>query len=807
MGDVNIMPDINFNPKLKEKNWDIKKEEDLIRIWETEDILSFELDDRPLFVIDTPPPYASGTWHVAAAAHYAQFDMFARFYRLQGYNVLFPMGIDRNGLPIEIAVEKKYNIRARDVDREYFINLCKELLDQYEKDLINTVRRMGMTLDYKHPYRTDSPEYRAITQATFIEMWKRGLVYEDERPTIWCPVCHTTIAEAEVEYKEVIGTLYYIRFKLEDGGYVTIATTRPELIGATAALLYHPDDKRYSSLKGKNAIVPIYGYKVPIIEHPSVRPDFGSGVMMLSSFGDMEDVRLFRELGFKPRVLINKDGRMNSLAGQYEGLTVEEARNKIAEDLERLGLIEKKEKIKQNIPICWRSKNPVEFIITSALYLKQLNYKNELKKIIDEMIFLPDFHKQILLNWIDGLSIDWAISRDRYYGTEIPIWYCKKCGTPHVPEPGRYYQPWKEPPPFKKCSKCGHTEFIGEKRTFDTWVDSSISPLFISGYLRDEKLFKKAFPVTVRPQGIDIVRTWLYYTILRVYLLTNKPPFKYVRLSGMGLDKHGRPMHKHLGNVVYPIPIIEKYGADAFRFWAASETKLGYNYQFNENKVEGARKFINKLWNIARFISIFPVVNDDEIKLESLELLDKEILIELDEIIKLAREEYSKLDTFYTSNAIRSFTWNTFASNYIELVKSRAYNRDRTFSEHEQKSAWYTLHRVLKSILLILHPISPFVTDYIWRKLYNPKGILKERFPEPTNLILDKRCLKEIINLNSTIWKAKEKRGLPLKSPVKKIVLPSCFKGYIKDIKNLHKIEEIEFSDSVKSLDDLILVI
>jgi len=275
----------------------------------------------------------------------------------------------------------------------------------------------------------------------------------------------------------------------------------------------------------------------------------------------------------------------------------------------------------------------------------------------------------------------------------------------------------------------------------------------------------------------------------------------------MGLDKHGRPMHKHLGNVVYPIPIIEKYGADAFRFWAASETKLGYNYQFNENKVEGARKFINKLWNIARFISIFPVINDDEIKLESLELLDKEILIELDEIIKLAREEYSKLDTFYTSNAIRSFTWNTFASNYIELVKSRAYNRDRTFSEHEQKSAWYTLHRVLKSILLILHPISPFVTDYIWRKLYNPKGILKERFPEPTNLILDKRCLKEIINLNSTIWKAKEKRGLPLKSPVKKIVLPSCFKGYIKDIKNLHRIEEIEFSDSVKSLDDLILVI
>jgi len=800
------MSDIDFSPKLREKNWDIKREEELIKIWESEDVLSFRLDDRPLFVIDTPPPYASGTWHVAAAAHYAQFDMFARFYRLSGYNVLFPMGIDRNGLPIEVAVEKKYGIRAREVDREYFINLCKELLDDYEKELINTVKRMGMTLNYKDPYRTDSPEYRAITQATFIDLWKKGLIYEAERPTIWCPVCHTTIAEAEVEYKEVTGTLYYVRFKLVDGGYIVIATTRPELIGATAALLYNPEDDRYKDLEGKKAIVPIYNYEVPIMGHSSVEPEFGSGVMMLSSFGDLEDVRLFRELGFKPRILINKDGRMNSLSGKYEGLSVSEARKRIVEDLEKEGLIEKKETIKQNIPICWRSKNPVEFIITSALYLKQLEFKKELKEIINEMIFLPDFHKQILINWIDGLTIDWAISRDRYYGTEIPIWYCKKCGTPHLPKPGKYYQPWKEDPPFEKCVKCGSREFTGEKRTFDTWVDSSISPLYISGYMRDEDLFKKAFPVTVRPQGIDIVRTWLYYTILRVYLLTGKPAFKYVRLSGMGLDKHGRPMHKHLGNVVYPIPIIERYGADAFRFWAASETKLGYNYQFNEEKVKGARKFINKLWNISRFISSFPVL-DNDFDIDALMPLDKEIIIELNDIIRLAREEYSKLDTFYTANKIRSFTWNIFASHYLELVKSRAYNREGFFTDDEQRAAWYTLHKVLKNILLILHPIAPFVTDYIWRQLYNKNGILDEAFPREIDVSVERRCLNDIIKLNSKIWKSKEDRGLSLKSPIKKVILPWYLKEYMKDIKILHKIEEIELSKDIISIEDSILII
>ncbi len=786
-----------YKAKLVEKRWSIDKELEMLSKWEEEKVFEFDAkSDAPIFSIDTPPPYASGSWHVAAAAHYCQFDMFARFYKMKGYNVLFPMGIDRNGLPIEIRVEQEYGIRARDVDREYFIKLCKEKLDVYEKDILSIIRRMGMMARYWDPYRTDSPEYRALTQATFIELWNRGLIYEDDRPTIWCPVCGTTIAEAEIEYKQREGYLYYIKFPLIDGGSVTIATTRPELIGATAALLYHPDDERYNrTLEGKKALIPLYDIEIPILPHPAVDKEFGTGIMMLSSFGDLTDVRLFRELGLSPRVLIDKEGRMNELAGKYKGLTVEEARYAIVKDLEEKGLLEKSEKIKQNIPTCWRSHNPVEFIVTKDLYLKQLPFKEEIKKIADEMVFLPEFHKRRLLDWIDSLTIDWAITRRRYYGTEVPLWYCKQCGWIYVPKPGKYYQPWKNPPDIDKCPKCGSSDFIGDTRTFDTWVDSSVSPLYISGYLRDDELFRKSFPVTVRPQGIDIVRTWLYYTILRVYLLTGKPAFKYVRLSGMGLDDKGRPMSKSLGNIVHPSVVFERYGADAFRIWAASETRLGFDYRYSEKKIEAARNFLTKLWNVARFISMFPKVED--MSLDSLCELDKQILYELNKIIEMANEEYSKMDFFLTTNELRNFVWNKFASHYIELVKQRAYNSEGMFTDKEQESAWYTLHKVLRNILLILHPVAPFITDYIWRNLYNNRNIVLEKFPEPMDISIDKPLFKEIMTFNSIIWKNKKDKGYSLKDPVELVITSTVLKAFEKDLIAAHNIQRIRFEGDI----------
>jgi len=707
-GEDDALPSVKFKPKIAETRWDPIEELKLLSSWEREGLYKFNKNtDKPIFSIDTPPPYASGAWHVGAAAHYVHMDMIARYYRMKGYEVYFPFGVDRNGLPVEVQVEKIYGIDAHKVPREEFLKLCKDFLDKVEEELVYIAWRLGMSCDLKNRYHTDSPEYRAVTQATFIELWKRGLIYEDIRPNIWCPRCRTTLAESEVEYSERDAILAYIKFKVvETGGDIVVATTRPELLCTCAAVIFNPEDKRYSGLEGKHVVVPIFGQKVPIMKHPYAKPEFGTGLVMVCSFGDQADVRLFRELGLKPRIAINPDGLMNEIAGPYKGLTVHEARQRILE------------------------------------------------------------------------------------GTEIPIWYCKRCGAPHLPTPGKYYQPWRDPPPFKRCTKCGHTEFIGETRVFDTWMDSSITPLFILGYLRDEELFRKAFPCTLRPQGIDIVRTWLYYTLLRVYQLTGKPAFRFVRLSGMGLDEKGEAMHKSKGNIVHPIPVIERYGADALRFWAASESRLGTDYRYSEARVRAASLFLTKLWNIARFISTFPVVEEDY----ELMPLDLMMLGTLNDVIRKCDEGYRELDPFIPSNLLRDFIWNIFAAHYIEAVKARAYNVGKLFSEKQQRGAWFTLHECLRTILKLLAPLCPFITDAIWRRLYSQESIHKQSFPEPRSEwdTSYKELLDPFMSFNTKIWKLKKDMKKALNEPLNAIVYaPKRLEPLFPDLKVMHRIKEL----------------
>ena len=798
MGSKNV----KFEPKLTETRWTHLMELEVLRKWEKEDIYRFNIDDeRPVFSIDTPPPYASGKWHVGAAVHYVQIDMVARYFRLKGYNVLFPMGIDRNGLPVEIEVEKKYDIRAREVDREKFIRLCKDFLDKVEKDLLRLTRVLGVSADYRNPYRTDSPDYRALTQATFIELWEKGLIYEDFRPTNWCPVCGTSIADAEIEYVKRETNLYYIVFTLKDGGEVCIATTRPELIGACRAILFHPDDTRYKNLSKKEAIVPIYNFSVPIIDNKAVDIEFGTGLMMLCSYGDYTDIALIRELNLKPRVIIDEKGRLNEKAGILRGLTIEEARERIVKELEKRGLIRKVERILQSVPTCWRSHNPIEFIHMKEYYLKQFEFKRAMLSLIKEINFYPEESINVLINWINSVSVDWPISRRRIYGTEIPIWYCAKCGTPHLPKPGRYYMPWKEKAPFEKCIKCGCKTFVGETRTFDTWFDSSISALYISGYGRDEKRFNKAFPVSLRPQGVDIVRTWLYYTLLRILQLTGKPAFKMIRISGMGLDERGEAMHKSKGNIVDPDEVINEFCVEALRFWGAAEAKLGSNYRYSKDRIQGANKFITKFWNVARFISMFPVVD----RPKKLAAADRLVLTLLNELMDKVEKEYSRLDFFQPANLIRGFLWNIFAPHYIEMVKPRAYNMNEKFTYEEQVAAWYTLHFVLKRLLLLLHPINPFLTDYIWRKMYGSEGIINERLPEKEKEFKENTDLiYKIINFNSKIWNYKKSRRKTLKEEIELVIAPKELKPFEKDLKEMHKIKRLVFSnEKIPNLVDL----
>ena len=774
---------MKLKPKIKEKRWNPKLEENLRKKWEEENVFKFEAKGK-VFSIDTPPPYLSGwPWHIGAAAHYSQIDMIARTARMMGFSVYFPIGMDRNGIPMEIFVERKHGIKMHEVDRGFFLSLCRKALDEVEPRFVEVLKLMGVSADFDNYYQTDSEEYRKLTQATFIWLWERGLIYEATRPNNYCPVCKTTIADAEVIYEEMPTILAYIKFKVKETGEdLIIATTRPELLCSCQAVIVHPEDKRYEKLQGKHAIIPIYEREVPIIPHPQAKMEFGTGAAMICSYGDFTDVRLFRELKLKEIIAINEEGKLTQEAGRYAGLEVKEARKKIIEDLKQMGILVKAERITHRTPICERSKNPIEIIPMKEFYLKQIPFLKELKSLIKSMKFHPEEHRQILLNWMNSISIDWPISRRRYYGTEIPIWYCKRCGKPNLPRPGKYYKPWKEKPPFKKCKYCGGKEFEGERRTFDTWFDSSISPLFISKFLSDKKFFKRVYPITLRPQAKDIVRTWLFYSLLRCYQLTQKLPFERAWIMGYGVDEKGEKMSKSKGNVIDPLPLLKKYGSDAFRFWSAQEASLGSDFRCSEKRIENASKFLTKLWNIARFVSLFP-----QPKRANLTPTDKWILSELSELIKECLKGYKNFNFFVSSNKIREFSWNLFASHYIEMVKARAYGQG--FNKEEQRAAWFTLHTCLKTILLLLAPIAPFMTDFLWRELYSKRSIHLEKFPKPKWRSKLKELTEDLIEFNSKVWDMKKRKGISLKEEVE-VEIPVKLKPFEKDLRAMHRIPQ-----------------
>ena len=789
-----------YAPKLKEIRWSIEKELELLKKWESEKLYEPEHSLEPgkqVITIDTPPPYPSGKWHVGGAAHYAQIDMVARYFRLKGYNVILPFYADRNGLPVEVQVEKTYGINPHQIastpeGREKFLSMCRGFLDQVEKEIVSVWKRLGCSFQY-WPDGTDSEKYRTITQASFIELFRKGLVYEDERPVNWCPRCKTALADAELEHKEEEAVLYYIKFKVKETGEdLVVATTRPELLRACRALVYHPGDERYKKYLGMHAINPLYGHEMPILEYQEVDPEFGTGLVMVCSYGDQADVRMFRALQLEPEVVINKDGYLTEKAGPLAGLKVRDARKKAVELLQSMGLIIKEEKLVHETPVCWRCKTPVEIIHSREWFLKQLDFKDDLLKMVEKINFRPEMHREKLIEWIKSVSTDWPISRDRYYATEVPVWRCRKCGSVLVPEPGRYYRPWRDPPPWDKCPACGapREELVGETKVFDTWFDSSISVLYVTGYLRDQDLFERAFSNTIRPQGVDIIRTWLYYSILRVYQLTGRPAFKYVRITGMGLDEKGEAMHKSKGNVIDPDPYIQRYGADAFRFWAAASSKLGYDYRFNENTLRTGMLFATKLWNIARFISSFPQPEQYELR-----LVDKATIAYLNWVLQQVDKSYSELDVYEPANLLYQYAWNYFASHYIELVKSRAYNRDERYTPLEQAGAWFTLHYVLKNILIALSPIMPFVTDSIFRELYG-KSVHSEKFPEPNTSLAEPsmELAQRFMELNSAIWTYKRKKGMKLSDKLsEKLYLPALFEESLKEIVDLHKLENVEF--------------
>ncbi|MEK6885845.1 MAG: valine--tRNA ligase [Nanoarchaeota archaeon] len=792
------MTDVSFKDI---KNWNVEIEKQITASWQKANKFKFNAKTKKkIYSIDTPPPYINSPIHMGHATTYCYMDFFARYKRMKGFEVLFPLGLDRNGLPIEMGAEKKYNISAFKVGRDKFIEYCEKLLKETSAESIDSFAKLGISFssyiqDDKigSVYLTDSPEYRSLTQATFIDLYKKGLIYEDARINNWDPKLRTTIADSEIEYKDIPSTFNDIKWKVkETGEEIIIATTRPELICTCGMVIFNPEDKRYKHLAGKHAISPIFGKAVQIKAHPLAQIDKGSGLLMMCSAGDLSDIQFFREMSLKPVIAINMDGTMNEHAGFLQGLRVREAREKIIEELKNKKLLVKQIQIQHRTPISERSGAEVEFIEMPEFYLKQIEFLDDLKKLSKKINFYPKESKKILDSWIDSVSIEWPISRRRFYATPIPLWISES-GLIALPKPGKYYQAWKETVPkdadvlkngkivgiVKDFSK---EKWIGEERVLDTWFDSSISELYILKYKSENDFFKRAYPASLRPQGKEIVRTWLYYTILRGYLETKKPCFEDVWIHQHILDEKGRKMSKSLGNVIDPQELLKDYGAEALRLWAAGEGDLAkQDLSCSKDKIKSELKTINKIINVARFV--FQFKKPAKAKLTA---IDQLFVDYIEDLTKFSDESYSSYDFNKPALKLRYFLWEVFASHFVELIKNRAYNQEKEFSEEESNSAKFTLYFLIERYIQLVYPIIPQMTSVIGKELKLDLHSLE--FPEAKVGKSKLELIEKIMIFNQEVWKTKKEKGISLREPITGIAIPKELEVFSKDLKACHKI-------------------
>ena len=781
---------------------------------------------KEIFVIDTPPPYPSGTWHIGAVAQYSMIDVIARSQRLLGKEVYFPWGVDRNGINIEFTVERITGRKMKTYDRAEFIQLCKETIETYTQAMRNTAARVGLSCDFAREYLTDAPDYRSVTQGIFVELLKRGEIIEDLRPNIYDPIEGTTIADAEVERTTKTGKLVDVRWTTGDGETVIISTTRPELICACGVVVVHPEDKRYQHLVGKRIELPLTTNNretsVEIMTHSSVKSEFGSGVLMVCSFGDQNDVAVFRDLGLKPFQAIDLDGCMTEIAGPLAGMKVYAARKEAIEQLEQADLIEKIETREQEVPISERGKNPVEIILLKEWYVRQTHMQDRMKELIEDIEFHPPRNRQFLIDWMDNVSIDWPISRRRWYHTEIPIWYSENGEMIIVPPAGTYVQPWcEQPPEGSQVLNRESRELLGdytdlrdemgqlrgEEKVFDTWMDSSNSNLFVSGYLNQPEIFDKAFPTALRPQGKEIVRTWLYYTLLKSALLLDKPGFKHVWIDGLGMDPWGRKMSKSLGNGIDADSVLEcgaggktgswkvrgpkktislranKIGSECFRLWKACDAQVGDDFHINPEEIE-KRYFgvLTKMFNVARFASMFPTPDDLETMPDDLAIEDRWILSEFAKMMTIVEKAWSDIDIYRATQAIKTFATGILPSHWLEMAKSRLYADD-------VGAAW-TIHRIVRDLMSAFSPICPFFSHHISSTLYNASAVDARSFPEILTIEGDLTELSDSLKeFNSMVWKAKKDKGLSLKSEVEGITIPSNLEDFTNILTAMHHLE------------------
>lgn len=695
----------------------IGREEHWRNFWEKEGIYKFdEKSDKPIYSVDTPPPYVSADHlHTGHIMSYSQAEFIVRYKRMKGFNVFYPMGFDDNGLPTERFVEKKYNIDKSKISRKDFIEKCLEETKIGAKNYQDLWRSLGISVDWTKTYSTINKHCQKISQWSFLDLHKKGKVYRAEKPVLWCTHCQTAISQADLEAEERKGKFYYIKAKTETRKELVFATTRPELLPACMGMSVNPKDERYKDLIGTSAILPITKQKVPIYSDEKVDMKLGTGVVYYCSFGGNDDIEwLVEHPEAKAIHILDTQGLFNDLAGKYAGMSIYDARKKIVQDLEEEGALEKVED-KENVTFTHeRCGTDVEYIMTENWFIDVLSAKKELLQRGKELKWYPTSMKQIYDGWVNGLKWDWCISRQRYYGVPFPVWYCAKCGEVILPDEADLPIDPAYDKPRIPCPKCKSTDFSGEVDVMDTWMTSSLTPLIGSRLVGNRELQKKLYPNTLRPQAFEIIRTWLFYTVVKSHYHHNSLPFQDVMISGHGLDEHGKKISKRLNNYVSPHEIVEKYGADSLRYWATGAT-LGGNMRWNEEEVKKGKKTVTKLWNASKFvIGFLEHETIAEPKSKELEDADKWIYDKLMATIGNTERYFDGYEYSKARNEIDNFFWNDFCDYYLEFIKYRVYGENKT----SRNAALSTVSKVLSSILKLYAPVLPFITEEIYQAYF-----------------------------------------------------------------------------------------
>jgi valyl-tRNA synthetase len=823
--------------------------------WQEQGIYHFDpASEAPVYSIDTPPPTVSGSLHLGHLYSYSHPDFIARFWRMNGRNVFYPMGFDDNGLPTERLVEKRLGLHAREIGRTAFIQKCLELSRDVEQEYQAIWQRLGLSIDWRYTYRTIDKHSRLLCQLSFINLYRRGLVYRREAPAIWCPECQASFAQADLNDLDRSSEFITLAFGLPEGGSLPIATTRPELLPACVAVFVHPTDPRYQHLipgNGKaprSAIVPLFGQAVPILSDPAADPQKGTGAVMCCTFGDTTDISWWYTHGLPVIQAIDRAGRMTSAAGAYAGLPLAAARTQITTDLATRGLILARQPTAQSVRVHERCDTPVEYLLVQQWFLRILDFKRELLQAGEAIHWHPASMHARYQDWVENLNWDWCLSRQRFYGPVIPAWYCQSCGETILPDEAQLPVDPTEQEPAHPCPKCGGTAFIPEQDVFDTWATSALSPQ-IAGQAEfthtgknnrlssETPLYKQVFPYSLRPQAHDIIRTWTYYTIVQSLFHWDALPWENVLISGWGIagEGMGKISKSRGGGPMAPLDTIARYSADAVRYWAAS-TAPGKDAIISEEKIQMGARLATKLWNVARFTERFlygdsphehtPIsefsppsrpsflgkkgvtqqsyVQGDE--RGNISPADRWILSRTQKLVLRTTSLLQEYDYAAAKSEIEAFFWTELADNYLEMAKQRLY--DPADPSHE--AARFSLQTVLLTVLKLFAPFLPFVTEAIYQGIGDQRpgdkgSIHRESWPVADPALEDDAAEavgQTLVAIATAVRRFKSERNLPLGAELNRLQLAavesdetllSALREAVVDLKSITRAREIVF--------------